>query len=167
MLHALSLAVAHITGLEQRQGYLDARVGGRRTIQALRTWVTGGTLGLQSAMASEIAMKLREIVQKLPGALIISTIPHRFLEGAHILGSRPLDVIFGTARRLYAAALPLGVSKWAFSLFMHLRKFKFCKEEVLGHIMHKTTTILNFFSPRAESAGLADGALTVERGKTF
>ena len=63
VLHALSLVEAHLPELEQEQGYLDVQVGDRRTVQALRAWFKGGTLGLRSAEASEIVRKLRKIYQ--------------------------------------------------------------------------------------------------------
>ena len=91
---------------------MDVQVGDGRIMAALRSRWVHGTLNLGSAAPSEITEKLNMIVGRLPCTLILSSVPSHFFDGAHPLGSRPNDIVRGTAGRLYGKVILFGRDKW-------------------------------------------------------
>ena len=114
VLHALMLVHESMTkpGGRQAPSYIVFHGGNGNVNRQLRTWFTKGTLRLSSAMASEIAIKLREIIPLLECTLILDSLPPWFFDGAKPMGSRPQDVVLGAARRLYEKVLPFVKETW-------------------------------------------------------
>ena len=112
VLHALSLIEKHMRERKRNTDYMDVQAGDREIMEALRSRYVRGTLNLGTAAASEIKKKLDVIVRWLPRTLILSSVPTHFFDGAHPLGSRPNDIVRGTAGRLYDKIIPFGRDKW-------------------------------------------------------
>ena len=135
VLHALSLVKEYLTGEESSPSpeFIVVHAGEYKVIRRLRSWFSKGTLRLQSAMASEIAERLREIIPLLKCALIINPLRQDFFEKAKPEGSDPPDIILGTAQKLYKDVLQRGKAKWG----DRIARLPWTVEEMKAHLAHR------------------------------
>ena len=108
-----------------------------------------GTLRLSSAMASEIAMKIRDIIPLLECALILDSLPPWFFEDAKPGGPRQQDIILGTAKRLFGGVLPFVIEKWG----EQVAYLPWTTDETKAHLSYRYNYDEGLFIKRLASEG--------------
>ena len=151
ILHALTLVYDYLVGKQgdREPTYIVVNAGSGNVNRQLRAWFMRGTLRLSSAMASEIAIKLCEIIPLLKCALILDSLPPWFFDDANSRGSRPQDIILGTAERLLGKVLPFVRGKWG-ERIAHL---PWTNEETKAHLSYRYNYDEGMFIRRLKGEG--------------
>ena len=136
VLHALK----QVQGLLEPSAFkpLDLEVikvfaGAPKVLSAIRDWFNTGTLSLNSAAASEIALILREISMRLPCPLVICSLPRKRLQPPADSARRTSRLLMQAAQRLLQTVAPLGMQKWG----QRMQRIPWTKEETKAHIKRR------------------------------